>query len=201
MSSRDEAPERIVLLCRLVLAVADPRRSDLDAAVAACAGSDALATGDVEEALLLAIPYCGFPASVEALGRWREVGSAGGGTTPPAVSHPGEVGHRVFDEIYGELAPRVLRELARREPRLEIWIREFAYGQVMGGSALPMGDLEALGVAALLAQERRSPLHSHLRGARRVGWSQAGLHALVEALDAGISAPITAYAHDIIDTL
>ncbi|MEM7167853.1 MAG: carboxymuconolactone decarboxylase family protein [Planctomycetota bacterium] len=180
--------QRVSGLCRIALAVAQARSDRLDAALAVCASAPEISDRDVEEAILQGIPYAGFPGAVEALGAWRALAGA---ASSEAESGPSIVsanatrrdqGAALFHEVYGDVDARVLGELRRRHEDLESWILEFAYGRVLCRPHLPLPLREALGVASLLAQGRRAPLHSHLRGALRCGLPQADLLALLDAL-------------------
>lgn len=179
---------RATLLCKVALAVGRSDPQALRRALVACQSHPALPLGDVEEALLQGIPFSGFPGAVEALGAWRALGggvSTVEETPPPTATH----GAAVFERVYGEVAPRVRLELAQRHPLLERWIIEFAYGRVMGRARFELALVEALGIASLLGQGRLAPLHSHLRGALRTGWSARELSSLLDALAEAAPAP------------
>ena len=196
--------ERAIALGRMAIAIATPGKSgpgDVEAALDAVAEQATIEPEQVEESILQGVPYSGIPGAVEALGSWRR--------RSPLASAPGEppkeslatVGAKIFDEVYGDLGLRVRSELRKRHPVLERWIIEFAYGRVMGRSRLPLADIEALGVASLLAQERRAPLHSHLRGARRAGWSVEELQAYLAGLEPWCDPETLAYARETVENL
>lgn len=194
------ASPRIVALCRLAIAVAAPRPGRLDEAIAQCRGASGLRSDDVVEAILQAVPYSGIPGAVEALTAWRSgsTSSVEPKRAPlPPPSCAAETGARIFAEVYGNQAARVRTELARLHPVLSSWVIEFAYGTVMGRGALPLHDLEALGVASLLGQGRRVPLRSHVRGALRTGWQPVELRALLVELASWCDPEIVAHALDL----
>ncbi len=186
--------ECAIPLCGVALAIAQARPQALRDALARCQAHCALSNLDVEEAILQGIPYSGFPGAVEALGLWHDLlegkGTSVASTAPrsaptrPAPNAEGNrtEGKKIFAEIYGELEGRVRAQLRRRHPVLEQWILEFAYTTVMGRGVLPLAVLEGLAVASLLGQRRRTPLHSHLRGALRNGWKLEQLSALLDEL-------------------
>lgn len=186
---------RVIPLCRLSIAVAAHRRDWLEEAVEACDAEPAIARADVTEAILQGIPYSGFPGAGEALALWRERHPE---ETTVARSGTRADGERIFADVYGDVSDRVRRELRRRHPQLEAWIIEFAYGSVMGREVLSLAEIEALGVASLVAQKRRSPLHSHLRGALRTGWDRTGLDELLEALRDRCDPDILSFARETI---
>lgn len=210
-----------VRLCQLACAIARADREAVVAALDTCALEPQLDPEIVSEAILQGIPYSGFPGAVEALGLWidrlaaskepmvparppaptpvvgRKVTARAGapGSSPTSAR---ERGGRVFAEVYGDLAPRVRAELHRRHPHLEAWIISFAYGEVMASSELELSSLEALGVASLLGQGRRAPLHSHVRGALRTGWIATELDELLSALAPGCDADILEFARSVL---
>lgn len=190
---------RTTPLARLALAIADP-------AVGAAEGAfplpraveEALAASDaptVAEALLQGIPYSGFPGAVEALGLLHERDA-----TPPRAPGPFEVEDppAAFRAVYRDGTEAVRAALRDRHPDLERWILSFAYGTVMGRGLLELDILEGLAVASLVGQRRRAPLHSHLRGALRTGWSAEELTELLDALAPLADAGTVAFARKII---
>ena len=187
-----------LLLCRIAHAVAAADRAALEAALDACLVPPAMPSVAVEEAILQGIPYSGFPGAGEALGLWRERAPAPPGNPEATLLGSGE---EIFEQVYGKLTSRVRRELARRHTSLEEWIVDFAYGQVMGRGTFDLATLEALGVASLLAQRRRSPLHSHLRGAIRAGWTPISLRTLINGLGDVAAPEILEFARETIEAL
>ena len=187
---------RIVALARLARAIAHAAAADTESALARLEELGCT-TREVDEAILQGIPYSGIPGAVEALGAWRRLRPTADVPTI-APFDPTARGEEMFEAVYGAPAPRVRDELGRRHPTLEEWVIQFAYGRVMGRGVLPLADLEALGVASLLAQRRLAPLHSHLRGARRAGWEGEALHRLIDALAPECDPDTVAAAHDLI---
>ena len=188
--------ERVAALCRVSIAVSVHRRDWLEASLDACGSLPGLLPEHVAEAILQGIPYSGFPGAGEALALWRERREAGPGSALEDTSRA--AGERIFAQVYGDVSDRVRSQLRRRHPQLEQWILEFAYGSVMGRGILDLAEVEALGVASLLAQERRSPLRSHLRGALRTGWSEAQLDDLLGRLQAWCDPDILMFARETI---
>jgi len=192
--------ERIVLLGAVAVAIARCDGEGLDLALDACHRHDT-ASRDLPAAILQGIPYSGFPGAIDALGRWAsrrdEPPTLRSDPPPSSGDGPAVVGDRIFREVYGSQADRVLQELRGHAPSLERWIVDFAYGTVMAGG-LPLVDIEALGVASLVAQGRRRPLHSHLRGALRTGWSPDDLREYVARVSVGCRPGISEYAAAVI---
>ncbi len=187
--------ERFAPLARLVFAIADPRgpaiETSLEAALAA--GHD---PARIAEVILQGIPYSGFPGAVEALGALRErspfenlLPCAATPVDPPLA----------FRAVYREGTDAVRSALRDRHPDLERWILDFAYGEVMGRGILELAELEGLAVASLIAQRRRSPLHSHLRGALRNGWNADALGVLLDRLEADADEATLAFARKVVE--
>lgn len=183
-------------LARISLAVAQADLQRLDAALAACAADPEISAATVAETILQGVPYAGFPGAVEALGAWSALAGASSaeasaGAAPAAAR---DAGARLFREVYGDVDQRVLAELRKRHPDLESWILEFAYGRVLCRDALPLAVREVLGVASLLGQGRRSPLHSHIRGALRCGLAVDAMLELLDALAPWCDAAVIEFA-------
>ena len=79
------------------------------------------------------------------------------------------------------------------------WILGFAYGTVMERGVLDLATIEGLAVASLVGQRRRAPLHSHLRGALRNGWSGPALRELLSRLEAESDPATIDFARAVID--
>jgi 4-carboxymuconolactone decarboxylase len=135
----------------------------------------------VEEVILQAHLFVGFPDALNALAVWREVsGTAapeGPGDDPAGWTARGEaVCARVYGANYGKLRENV-RAL---HPEFEAWMVEGGYGRVIGRAGLDLATRE-LCIAALLAVwGAPRQLHSHLRGALNAGAPAREVDAAVE---------------------
>lgn len=151
----------------VVLAVLGRRQElgqRIDQALAAgCSGQH------LREALLMVLPYGGFPRALSAL---QELSSRVTDFPEPDLE-PTEGfrarGESVFRAVYGDQADRVLQGLAAAQPELPEWILCHAYGKVIGRPGLSLADREVLGVALLTALDQPIQLQGHLRGGLRVG--------------------------------
>ena len=187
-------------LARIALRIADPH-----AGAPAVAIADALDAGipaaTVAEAILQGIPYSGFPGAVEALGALREVAPDFAATEPTPPNSPREEDTLppAFIAVYRAGSESVRGALESRHPALARWILDFAYDTVMGRGILSLAELEGLAVASLIGQRRRTPLHSHLRGALRNGWSGADLAQLLDRLGDECDDETLRFAHAIIE--
>ncbi len=203
MTLATEPTERLVLLCRVSLAVGAARPADLESALKLCQQSQQVTHSDVEECLLQGIPYSGFPGAGEGFSLWSQLQSetstapgASPSSPPPQVPLTGEA---IFDSVYGSVSASVQDILRQQHPQLHRWVLDFAYGEVMGRGIFPLHELEALGVASLLGQKRRTQLHSHLRGALRCGWEPRPLKRLLESLSRWSDPDIQEFACSVVE--
>ena len=146
---------------------------------------DAADPEDVEEILLQAHLFVGYPLALDAMTEWRKLRGVGPETGPEPDEEAWEDrGERVCGTVYGpQYGP--LRENVRRvHPALERWMVVDGYGKVLGRGG-PELRVRELCIAALLAVlETPSQLYSHLRGALNAGASPEEVEAvLTEAAD------------------
>jgi len=147
----------------------------------------------VEEALLQAHLFAGYPASLTALGRWREIGpSRDGGTGEPgdrpspgggSVGAPDrrERGERLCRRIYGSAYEKLRRNVRQLHPAMDRWMVEEGYGRVLARPGLDVRTRELCVVALLAAADWPVQLESHLRGALNVGTERERVEAALAA--------------------
>ena len=190
-------PHQWAPLGRIALRIADSHQTNVDRAIEE-ALSQGLTVELIAEAILQGIPYSGFPGAVEALGSLRKLT----GTLATDDADPREPDRHdpptSFCTVYGAQVEAVRASLTTLHPQLERWILNFAYGDVMERGKLPFPLVEGLAVASLIGQRRRTPLHSHLRGALRAGWSQEQLESWLELIEADADRPTIEFARQII---
>ena len=76
-----------------------------------------------------------------------------------------------------------MRRLNALHPDLAVWIVRDGYGRVLSRPGLTARERELLAVAALAALGGlEKQLESHVRGARRVGASEAEIRAVLKAV-------------------
>jgi 4-carboxymuconolactone decarboxylase len=143
----------------------------------------ALAAGccavDLREALLMVLPYGGFPRALSALQELSRRVAPEAEPSPTAAVDLRARGETVFRAVYGDQADQVLAGLAAAEPALPEWILCDAYGKVIGRPGLSLSDREVLGVALLTALDQPVQLQGHIRGGMRVGAAPERLAAAV----------------------
>ncbi len=137
---------------------------------------------EVEEALLQSYLFLGFPAAIEGLRRWRNLG-----VEPPALAEEDpalwlERGERTCATVYGDHYERLRENIARFHPDLDRWMVLEGYGKVLGRPALSLAVREQLIVAVLVVQAEsgRRQLRSHLKGALNAGVSPGDVLRTIE---------------------
>lgn len=126
----------------------------------------------VEEVLLQAHLFLGFPASLEGLARWRELGMpAAGGDGGPSSPPEGraERGRWLCRRVYGASYEKLRANVRELHPSLDRWMVERGYGEVLSRPGLPVEVRELCVVATLAVAARPRQLHAHLHGALNVG--------------------------------
>lgn len=148
----------------------------------------------VEEVLLQAYLFLGFPPVLNALAVWR--GVRGGevesecGTGWDGSEGLTELdvwtrrGERLARRIYGGAYGKLRRNVQRLHPALDRWMVTEGYGKVLSRPGLDTACRELCIVSLLAAADRLPQLHSHLRGALNVG---VPLEAVEAALSIGLS--------------
>lgn len=170
-------------LRRMVLAGAAVWRADWQTlrAVAADAHTSGQGREDLEETLLQAILFCGFPRVVTAFGElneaWPTATAPRGGELPRDAAL--RAGDELFSAIYGK-NDRAVRELLRAgHGELHDFVFEAAYGRILCRPHLPPRTRELLAVGLLAAQDQLRQFVAHGRGARHFGASDAELREVL----------------------
>ena len=166
-------------LVALSAAVASRDDAALDAALRQAA--DRADPAAVEEVLLQAHLFVGFPFALEALTRWR---SLRGGPAPGARDEGPALwatrGVEVCETVYGGNYPKLRRNVAAIHPDFDRWMVEGGYGRVLGRPGLDLATRELCVAALLAAWDAPRQLHSHLRGALNAGATVAETERAVE---------------------
>ncbi|TVP46884.1 MAG: carboxymuconolactone decarboxylase family protein [Gemmatimonadales bacterium] len=174
-------------LQRMAAAQAARDREGLEremARVAAAVASGDLRALQVEEALLQSCLFLGFPASLDALERWRRVG--GQAAPPPADEGTSTWRTRGLDvcrRVYGSQVEGLRRNIASLHPDIAEWMVDDGYGKVLGRGGLDLRDRELLIAAQLAVQDAPRQLYSHLRGALRNGATEGQVEAMLDEIE------------------
>jgi AhpD family alkylhydroperoxidase len=191
------APERLLVLAKVAIWPGDLRR------LTACvrrARDLAMPRVHLEEVMLQAVLFCGFPRVINAFKvlheEWPPVGlrdaaepgagigcAAGdpdGGGLPPADRRP--AGDALFDTIYGEHAEAVRSMLLSYHGELHEFVLDTAYGRILSRPALSPRVRELMAIGVLAHTDQVPQLVAHGRGALRFG---ADHHQVREAIFSG----------------
>jgi 4-carboxymuconolactone decarboxylase len=141
-------------------------------------------SGAVEEALLQAHLFVGFPAVLNAWVLWREMHAGPPAVVEGAVAGRAERGEAVCRTVYGSAYERLRGTVEALHPDLDRWMVEEGYGRVLGRPGLDLAVRELCIVASLVPQRATRQLHSHLRGALHAGASADDIRA---ALDVAVA--------------
>lgn len=171
-----DSDRRALVAVSAALATRDP--TAIRAALTdACSPADPRA---VDEILLQAHLFVGFPDALNALSAWREICGPGQAVADGADSAEWPArGERVCRTVYGRNYPKLRENVAGLHPDLDEWMVVGGYGRVIGRGGVDLATRE-LCIAALLAVwNAPRQLHSHLRGAMNAGASpEEAEHAL-----------------------
>jgi len=180
-------PSGLRALARLMAALAARDVKGVEVAlgeVAASVGDGGLEVEEVEEALLQATLFVGYPAAMEAFRGWREVsGRRAGAPLPESPELWRARGPMVLDQVYGEVTARLVDNMTALHPELARWMVEEGYGRVLGRPGLALSRRELLVVALLAPQDTPRQLRAHLRGALRNGVPVAWMETMLEEIE------------------
>lgn len=164
-------------LVRVSAAIASRDESRLRGALESAKGAGGIA---VEEILLQAHLFVGFPIALEALVLWREVC---GHPPPDALDEDQESWARrgtiVCERVYGANYPKLRTNVQGIHPDLDRWMVEGGYGRVIGRAGADLPTRELCIAALLTVWDAPRQLHSHLRGALNAGASPAAVQETV----------------------
>lgn len=172
---RGGLPVRTRLLALLIAAIG-PGDWDRFAAVAARA-RDLLPRADLEETLLQATLFFGFPRAVSAFERlddvWPPAFPPAGGDVP--ADERTTRGRELFAAIYGRNDAGVRARLRSFHAAFHDFVLETAYGRILARPGLDPGTRELLAVTALTALDQVPQLVAHGRGALHFGTGRAAV--------------------------
>ena len=138
----------------------------------------------VEEALLQAYLFVGFPTALAAASAWKAVRPS----TPPEEGPAKDEGRSEWKRrgealcarIYGRGYEKLRRNVRDLHPALDRWMIEEGYGKVLSRPGLDPASRELCIVASLAVHAAEPQLHSHLRGALNAGASPGAVDAVLE---------------------
>jgi alkylhydroperoxidase/carboxymuconolactone decarboxylase family protein YurZ len=152
---------------------AEATRAAVQAAHAAGASAE-----EIDETLLLVMPYAGVPRAITAFTIWREIHP--GASAVPQVRDRRAEGERTFEEVYGPGTGRIREGLRSLHPELHDGIIEDAYGRILSRRGLSAADRELMAVPMLVALRAAPQAAGHARGALRSGVDRRAIVAAIE---------------------
>ena len=178
--------ESRLALVRVSAALSPCSTADLRLALRAAAES--AQPDQVEEVVLQAYLFAGYPAALNGFRLWREAS----GRPAPAPSADdtaewAERGAEVCRRVYAGQYDRLRANVAALHPDMERWMLSEGYGKVLGRPGLDLATRE-LCIAALLASMDAEPqLYAHLRGAINAGATEDEVEAALREAGRGMS--------------
>ncbi len=172
-------PPRWLPLSHLSAALAGREEERVREALEA-ARESGLPTAEIEETLLQAHLFIGFPDVLRAFFLWREMVSASAEREPEQGESWRDRGERLCRRIYAANYRKLRENVRTLHPDLDRWMVEGGYGRVLSRPGLPLPARELCIVSLLTAWRAPRQLHSHLRGALNAGASPAEVERAVE---------------------
>lgn len=147
----------------------------------------------IEETLLQAHLFVGFPIVLEAFVFWRDLeGGEPAGTVSMDLERRREAGEGLCRGVYGKAYERLRDNVRALHPDLDRWMVEEGYGRTLSRPGLRAATRELCIVALLAAAGHDRQLRSHLRGALNLGAGPGQVEAaLASGLEAGLGAGST----------
>lgn len=180
--SQDEPPRTEDMhLAAATVAIATAEWAGFEQAVAHLRDSPTPQRRELEETLLQATLFFGFPRVVTAFERasatWPADRPENDGRVPD--TERSAAGRELFDAIYAKNAPAVHTMLEDFHPEFHEFVLESAYGRILARPALSPLRRELLATAALAALRQTPQLIAHARGALTFGASRAALRGVL----------------------
>jgi 4-carboxymuconolactone decarboxylase len=146
----------------------------------------------VEEAVLQAYLFAGFPRALNAAREWRKVS---GVAAPAHEDLPAPdlwrwrmQGEQTCETVYGKFYEKLRENIVHLHPALDEWMIVEGYGKILSRPGLELRLRELCIVAACVATGQDRQLHSHLHGALNAGATADEVAGTLDALD-GIVEP------------
>lgn len=177
------AADRLLVLTAVAIWRADWPRLQQAAATAQALGRP---RADLEETLLQAVLFCGFPRVVTA---FEQLGAVWPTTVPPRggalpTAEQPVAAAALFAGIYGRNEGAVRALLRNCHEELHDFVLQAAYGRILTRPHLDARRRELIAVAILAAQDQVRQFAGHARGARHFGATDRELReALVTTFD------------------
>ena len=147
----------------------------------------------VEELLLMAVLFAGFPRALVVAKAWRGIeprpGEAGDAADYGRWAEWRVRGEAACRRIYGANYDALRRNVSALHPALDAWIVTDGYGRTLSRPGLDIRRRELCAIAMLVPQNVARQLHSHLRGALNAGASEQDVDETLTIIEAVQAAP------------
>ena len=152
----------------------------------------------VDEVILQAHLFVGFPVALEAMRLWRTISRR---ETPDDVPDEAaawaERGAAICRTVYAENYEKLRTNVAALHPDFDRWMVDGGYGRVLGRPQLDLATRELCIVALLAVWGAPRQLHSHLRGALNAGARPDDVEQAVEVACRYLSRPRAAAVREL----
>lgn len=141
----------------------------------------------VEEVVLQAYLFAGFPRALNAAREWRRISGRSAPVSDDGedfdnVSRWRDQGEQTCAIVYGRFYERLRHNIRQLHPALDAWMIVEGYGKVLSRPALDLKRRELCVVAACAMARQDRQLHSHLHGAMHSGASPAEVAAALDSV-------------------
>jgi len=156
--------------------------------VALRAGQEVATDLEIEEALLQAHLFVGFPIVLNAFIVWRELkGAPAAQSLDASPAERRAAGEALCRRVYGKVYERLRDNVGSLHPDLDRWMVEEGYGRTLSRPGLSPVARELCVIALLAAAGQERQLRAHLLGALNTGADRAEVNA---ALEIGVRAAL-----------
>ncbi len=182
-----DAPTRA--LVRLAARIAAGSEEQVRAACTDCVEADT-PTPWVEESILQAYLFAGFPRALNAAREWRRISGVAAPAAEelpaPDLSRWREQGEGTCEIVYGRFYEKLRQNIAHLHPALDEWMIVEGYGKILSRPGLELRLRELCIVAACVASGQDRQLHSHLHGALNAGAGADEVKGVLEAIEGAV---------------
>lgn len=117
------------------------------------------------EAIAQSVLFVGFPRILTSFASLEHAD-----LLPPAHEDPIELEDDIFQRVYGTSTRKVTERMRRFHVKMESWVRNFGYQEVLGRTAvLGIRERELCALAVLAGVNAPAVLVGHIKGALKVG--------------------------------
>ncbi len=172
--------QRRLALLRVSVLLAMGRREQAYRTAATAFRTHTFSTRQCAELYLHLSLLLGVPTTLEALAHLHRFSKRWSFGTYQSSRVSGK---KTFGKIYGSQTQAVLRSMHSIDPFLSGWLIDHVYGGVFSRKGLGLLDREVATFSVLAYQGFDPQCHSHLRGALRLGASNAELRFYLQSVE------------------